>query len=185
MLNPCIPPTKFLPPTDTSSSSSFDPNSDTAIHIVAAKDVNGLNDGVFLLRIHPWTLELFARVLAFPHFRPGVSLTFDSQSALEKLLDDADEEEARRHVAWVPQRWFNAYHTYPNESVSGSLQPERIRRGDFLVHFAGRGERAKEMEYWLDVAERHAPDWELDYWRTSYPDEVAEFWREWERERGG
>lgn len=159
VLNPCVPPAKFLPP-------------DPAVHVVVAKDANGLNNGVFLLRVNAWALELFAGIIGYRHYRPDAPLVFQDQSAMEHLLL---EDRFRPHVAYVPQRWFNAYHVFQNET----LPPERIRRGDFLVHFAGRPDRQREMEYWLGVAERHAPDWELEFYRTGYPEEIVDFWNAW------
>ncbi|KAH7055983.1 hypothetical protein B0J12DRAFT_709640 [Macrophomina phaseolina] len=159
VLNPCVPPSKFLPP-------------DPAVHMVVSRDANGLNNGIFLLRVNAWALELLAGVVGFRHRRPAVALAFADQSAMEKLLL---EDGFRPNVAYVPQRWFNAYHAFQNET----LGPERIRRGDFLVHFAGRPHREEEMEYWLGVAERHAPDWELEFYRTGYPGEIEDFWNAW------
>ncbi|OJD30178.1 glycosyltransferase family 34 protein [Diplodia corticola] len=169
VLNPCVPPSRFLPPTNN--------DFDNPINAIVTRDWNGLNNGIFLLRVSPWSLELFAGIVAYRQLRPGEPLTFLDQSAMEHLLR---EERFRDNVAYVPQRWFNAYHALQNET----LTPASIRRGDFLVHFAGRGRRREEMEFWLGVAERHAPDWELDFWRTGYPEDIGGFWEEWGRGRG-
>ncbi|GME25725.1 Lactonase 7-bladed beta propeller [Neofusicoccum parvum] len=163
VLNPCIPAASFLPP-------------DAGVHVVASNDANGLNNGVFLLRVNAWSLELFAAVVAYRRLRPDRPLVFNDQSAMEALLR---EPRFAPHAAYVPQRWFNAYHAFQNDT----LEPERVRRGDFLVHLAGRPERKREMEYWLAVAERHAPDWELEFYRTSYPEEIVAFWNEYYRRK--
>ena len=39
------------------------------------------------------------------------------------------------------------------------------------------------MEPWLQRAERHAPDWELELVHTTYLDEVEKFWEELRSER--
>ncbi|KAL1634105.1 hypothetical protein SLS58_010803 [Diplodia intermedia] len=163
VLNPCVPPARFLPP---------DHMTTPRINVVVSRDWNGLNNGIFLLRVSAWALELFAAVVGYRRLRPDEPLTFNDQSAMERLLLEPRFAPA---VAYVPQRWFNAYHAFQNET----LAPERIRRGDFLVHFAGRPHRRAEMEYWLAVAERHAPDWELEFYRTGYPEEIVAFWNAW------
>ncbi|KAB2572124.1 hypothetical protein DBV05_g9201 [Lasiodiplodia theobromae] len=163
VLNPCVPPAKFLPPTPD-------------VHVVVANDGNGLNNGIFLLRVNSWALELFAGVVGFRHLLPGEELRFNDQSAMERLLH---EDKFRRNVAYVPQRWFNAYHAFQNET----LGPERVRRGDFLIHFAGRGNRNEEMQYWLNIAEHHRPDWELAFYKTAYPEEIVDYWNAWLNDR--
>ncbi|KAL1616777.1 hypothetical protein SLS54_008169 [Diplodia seriata] len=159
VLNPCVPVEAFLPPAEEED-----------VHMVVTKDWNGLNNGVFLVRVNEWAVELFSDILGFPYHRPDVELRFTEQSAMEKLLD---EDKFRDNTVYVPQRWFNAYQGRDDEK----LEPFQTRRGDFLVHFAGVGDRSKEMEYWLNIAEKHAPDWMLDFYRTAYPAETEEFWR--------
>lgn len=160
VLNPCVPVVAFLPPDESSH-----------INAIVTKDWNGLNNGVFLVRVNNWSIDLFTNILAFRYFRPDVELRFTEQSAMEQLLS---EDKFRENTVYVPQRWFNAYHGHHNET----LEPHQIRRGDFLVHFAGVGDRKEKMEYWLEIAERHAPDWELEFRRTSYPEEIDAFWRD-------
>ncbi|KKY20441.1 putative galactosyl transferase gma12 mnn10 family protein [Diplodia seriata] len=170
VLNPCVPPARFLPPDHMRGTV------ESPINVVVSRDWNGLNNGIFLLRVSSWALELFAGVVGYRPLRPDETLTFNDQSAMERLLLEPRFAPA---VAYVPQRWFNAYHAFQNET----LAPERVRRGDFLVHFAGRPRRREEMEYWLAVAERHAPDWELEFYRTAYPDEIVAFWNAWYSDR--
>lgn len=164
VLNPCVPVQAFLPPEE-----------ETDVHMIVTKDWNGLNNGVFLVRVNQWSIELFSNILGFRYYRPGVELRFTEQSAMEKLLE---EDKFKSNTVYVPQRWFNAYQGHQDET----LQPHQTRRGDFLVHFAGVGERSKQMEYWLDIAERHAPDWMLEFWRTGYPAEIEEFWTRYANE---
>ncbi|KAF2837905.1 glycosyltransferase family 34 protein, partial [Patellaria atrata CBS 101060] len=159
ILNPYIPIEVFLPPT---------PEWDDT-HILITHDWNGLNNGVFPVRVHPWSVELFSAILAFRHYRPDYQLTFRDQSAMDALLK---EERFARSAIQTPQRWFNGYQGEHNET----LQPHQVRRGDFLVHFAGVGHRQERMQYWLERAEMHKPDWELEVQHTSYPEETRDFW---------
>ncbi|KAK4983370.1 hypothetical protein LTR50_007270 [Elasticomyces elasticus] len=166
MLNPYIPIETFLPP-----SPEFDD-----IHLLVSNDWNGLNNGVFPIRVTQWSVELFSAIVAFRHYRPMENLVFRDQSAMEVLLQD---DRFSEHKLRTPQRWFNAYQGEANET----LEPYQVRRGDFLVHFAGVGDRDDRMRYWLDRAEQHLPEWEMDVQHTSYPTEVKEFWSEKTKER--
>ncbi|OJD30651.1 galactosyl transferase gma12 mnn10 family protein [Diplodia corticola] len=158
VLNPCVPMQAFLPPDDLKN-----------VHMVVTKDWNGLNNGVFFVRVDAWAVELFSNILAFRYYRPDVYLRFTEQSAMSLLLE---EEKFRDGAVYVPQRWFNSYPGNANDK----LEKFQTRRGDFLVHLAGWGEKSMIMREWLAIAERHAPDWMLEFWRTAYPDEVEEFW---------
>lgn len=167
LLNPYIPIAAFLPP----ESGGFDD-----VNLVVVHDWNGLNNGVFAIRVCRWSVELLTAVLAFPHYRSDFFLLFRDQSAMDELLK---ERRFARQTVKAPQRWFNAYQGEHNET----LAPFQVRRGDFLVHFAGVGDREQRMRYWLDRAEQHLPDWEIEYKQTSYPTEVRDFWAEVAAER--
>lgn len=166
MLNPYIPIEIFLPP-----SPEFDD-----IHLLITHDWNGLNNGVFPVRVCQWSVDLFSAIVAFRHFRPETVLTFRDQSAMDMLLH---EKKFAAHTVEAPQRWFNAYQGEHNET----LAPFQVRRGDFLVHFAGVGNRDERILYWLDRAEQHLPDWEMEAQHTTYPTEVRDFWAEKANER--
>ncbi|GAM83366.1 hypothetical protein ANO11243_013530 [Dothideomycetidae sp. 11243] len=159
LLNPFVPIETFLPP-----SPEFDD-----VHLVVTNDWNGLNNGVFPIRVNQWAVDLFAAIVSFRHYKPDVELVFRDQSAMDMLLKD---HKFAKHTIQAPQRWFNAYQGEQNET----LAPFQVRRGDFLVHFAGVGDRDQRMAYWLDRVEQHLPDWELEVQHTSYPSEAREFW---------
>ena len=57
-----------------------------------------------------------------------------------------------------------------------------MRKGDLLVHFPGVPRREERMRFYLEKAERHLPEWELDVERTGYMSEIGAFW-EGEREK--
>ncbi|CAK4012245.1 glycosyltransferase family 34 [Lecanosticta acicola] len=162
ILNPYIPIEVFLPP----PGSQFDD-----IHLLYSNDWNGLNNGVFPVRVNQWSVQLFSAITSFRHYRPDTPLTFRDQSAMDILLR---EPAFANNIAQAPQRWFNAYQGEHNET----LAPFQIRRGDFLVHFAGVPAREERMGYWLDRAEQHLDDWEIPVKSTSYPQEVRDFWAE-------
>ena len=161
ILNTHIPIEVFLPPSQEWGD----------INLMISHDMNGLNNGVFPIRVHPWSAELLSAIVAFRHYRPNDELTFRDQSAMSYLLEDHKFDS---HTLIVPQRWFNAYQGEHNET----LAPFQVRRGDFLVHFAGVPDRDNRMKYWLNRAEQHSPDWEIEIQHTSFPEEIGNFWAE-------
>lgn len=165
ILNPHIPVDIFLPPAGWSD-----------VNLMVTRDFNGLNNGVFPIRVCSWSVELLSAVLSFPHYKPNIELEFRDQSALEHLLKQPRFE---RHTMSPPQRWFNGY---PGE-LNDTLAPFQIRRGDLLVHFAGFGDREERMSDWLRRAEQHDADWELDLKSTTYPTEVKAYWSDMNVER--
>ncbi|KAI9724824.1 MAG: hypothetical protein M1812_000100 [Candelaria pacifica] len=166
LINPNLPISLFLPP-----SPAFD-----HIHILVTNDFNGLNNGVFPVRVHSWSAELFAAVVAFRIYKPNFQMRFRDQTALEELLK---EPHFKDNVVHLPQRWFNAYR---GGGLSETTQPYQSRRGDLLVHFAGTPDRDGVMGEWMDLAEMHQPEWEIDLVHSSYPGEVKEYWAERSRE---
>jgi hypothetical protein len=162
ILNPYIPIDVFLPPQGT----QFDD-----VHLMYSNDWNGLNNGVFPIRVNQWSVKLFSAITSFRHYRPKADLVFRDQSAMDMLMN---EPEFVDNIVQAPQRWFNAYQGEHNET----LAPFQIRRGDFLVHFAGVGNREERMGYWLERAEQHLDDWEVPVKSTSYIQEVKDFWAE-------
>lgn len=170
ILNPYIPIEALLPPED-------DPEWDD-VHLLVSHDLNGLNNGVFPVRVNIWSVELFSAILSFRFYRPEQHLQFRDQSAMDFLVQD---EHFAPNVIRTPQRWFNAYQGEHNET----LEAFQVRRGDLLVHFPGVRDRDERMRFWLNRAEKHAPDWEVELKHTSYPEETRDFWVEKKREREG
>jgi hypothetical protein len=166
MLNPYVPLEIFLPP-----SPQFDD-----VHLLVTNDWNGLNNGVFPVRVNQWAVELFSAIISSRYYKPDQDLTFRDQSAMNTLLKD---KKFAAHTVEAPQRWFNAYQGEHNET----LAPYQVRRGDFLVHFAGVINRDERIMFWLERAEQHLPDWEMEVQHTSYPAEVKDFWNQKAGER--
>ena len=157
--NPNIPLDIFLPPEEFPH-----------LHLLATADPHGLNNGVFFLKIHPWSVELLSAVIAYPTFRPDQELQYRDQSALVEILK---EKKFSRNFAILPQRWFNAYQT---ERDGSRTLPFQLLPGDLLVHFPGVPDRDARMGYYLDRAEHHYPSWELALESTSYLNETRDFW---------
>ena len=161
VMNPNIPLDIFLPPPEFSH-----------VHLLVTADPHGLNNGVFFVKVHPWSVELWSAVVAYRTFRPDTELQYRDQSALEDILK---EKCFKKNFLLLPQRWFNAIWGELSDDLTRSFQ---IRRGDLLVHFPGHPQRDEIMRKFLDRAGRHMPEWELDLDSTSYPTEIKEYWVE-------
>lgn len=159
--NPKLPLENFLPPDEFPH-----------LHLLTTADPNGINNGVFFLKVHPWSVELISSIIAYRTFWPDEELRFRDQSAMQVLLK---EKRFRRNFVIVPQRWFNSYQA---EHDGSRTLPFQVLPGDLLVHFPGVPNRGPRMRVWLDRAEKHLPEWELEPEYTNYPNETKTFWTE-------
>lgn len=156
ILNRRIPLETFLPPPEMSH-----------VHLIVTKDWNGLNNGVFYLRVSQWNIEMLAAALAYRTYRPNDELPWTEQSAMANLLDESDFVDG---AVFVPARWFNAY---------PAGDPEyHVVRGDMTLHFAGVGDKGKAMQEWLYKLADNRTSWELELAATNLTQEVAQFWDE-------
>jgi hypothetical protein len=206
ILDQCRPASSFLPPTAatgmarwwrrnekarsqirpnieqgaTGAPRSEDPNKPPAeVNLLVTNDMNGLNNGIFLLRVSPWSVSLFTAILAFRHYNPTVELKFTEQSAMELVLKD---DRFRDQVQFVPQHWFNAYsHGGPedfakrNETEEG-MEDVHARRGDWLIHFAGNEHKDKALNEWVDMLENVEDVWREGRVQRDVSEEVRIFW---------
>jgi hypothetical protein len=76
-MNPYIPLEIFLPPEPRWSH----------INALVTNDHNGLNNGVFFLRVNEWSAWLMMATLGWKIYKSDVLLEFHDQSALAYLLD--------------------------------------------------------------------------------------------------
>jgi mannan polymerase II complex MNN10 subunit len=185
ILDQCRPISSFLPPEPSrfggwwDRSNSRHANSANKTHLLVSNDFNGLNNGVFLLRVNSWAIELFNAILAFRHFNPGVELVFTEQSAMEKVIN---EEDFKDHVQFVPQYWFNGYadgqpEQFRDRVDETGLEQMHVRRGDYLVHFAGRPGRQELINNWLDILKELPDIWEFGSVQRNISTEVTGFWK--------
>ncbi|GKT60958.1 galactosyl transferase gma12 mnn10 family protein [Colletotrichum tofieldiae] len=179
ILDQCRPLPSFLPRQAFHAGGEGEKNAkDDEVQLVVTNDWNGLNNGVFLLRVGQWAVELFSDILAFRYYRPDTQLPFTEQSAMEILIQ---EPKFAKGARVVPQRWFN---TYPGGNASMFL--ERVneegladyhaRRGDFLVHFAGVGDRGKAMGDWIDMLQANGSSVGAERTQRNATLEIEEFW---------
>jgi hypothetical protein len=154
LINPKIPLEIFLPPPD------FD-----HINFLTTKDHNGLNTGVFFMRVDPWSVTFLTKSMGLPMFRADIDLGFSiDQEAMANVFQESEYGYAR---IYQPRQWFNTYefdHGYEG------------KKGNMLVHFPGLGDRWNHMSRWLDTIEQNPEEWEVELSNTTYQAEIDQFW---------
>lgn len=197
ILDQCRPASTFLPSSISSTplprrlrrnEQSNEQQSDNPIHpppevnLLAANDPNGLNNGIFLLRVSHWAIEVFTAILAYRHYNPNVELKFTEQSAMELVLQD---QRFSNKVQFVPQHWFNPFPrgNASNFVSNNETNPEGwdelvARRGDWLIHFAGHSHKDEAINEWADMLDGMEDVWETDRVLRNVDGEVRQFWEE-------
>lgn len=197
ILDQCRPASTFLPSSISSTplprrlrrnEQSNEQQSDNPIHpppevnLLAANDPDGLNNGIFLLRVSHWAIEVFTAILAYRHYNPNVELKFTEQSAMELVLQD---QRFSNKVQFVPQHWFNPFPrgNASNFVSNNETNPEGwdelvARRGDWLIHFAGHSHKDEAINEWADMLDGMEDVWETDRVLRNVDGEVRQFWEE-------
>lgn len=149
-------------------------------NLLIANDHNGLNAGMFIVRVDKWSIDFFSDVLAFPHYKPNVHLPFSEQTAMEILLK---EDRYKDNVRYTPQHWFNAWpqeegHTqdFAVRNDTAGLEEWAVRRGDFAVHFAGCRNKEEEITGYSEAAHQVGNVWESGRVQRDVSTEVDAFW---------
>lgn len=155
-MNPSIPLETFLPPDDFSQ-----------YHFLAAKDWNGLNAGVFFIRVHQWSVDFMTEVMAEPLLKPNVEHIYLEQGDMARVLE---KTKYRDNVVYQPRVWYNTY----SKGTADAKDPEVVL-GDMQVHFPGLPHKQESMGYWLDKVEK-TETWTVPVIETYYPGQVEEFW---------
>lgn len=139
-------------------------------------DHNGLNNGIFYLKVHSSSVDLLTQVAAYPLAHPEDDLGwFGEQAAMARVIKsiEAQHKDASNPsgIVWIPRPWINNYeweHGFEGEP------------GSFLVHFAGLAEtRLAHMASWLDELQNNQAKWEIPVERTFYKDAIPAFWNEY------
>ena len=173
-VNPSIPLDVFLPRSDM-------PGADQ-IHMLATKDGEGLNSGVFFLRVSAWSVRFLTACLAVPMTAsPDEDLGWSyDQSTMARLL--GQDEQFKSGIVYQPRRWYNAYNIgdmYPPGRKEDQRGPEEEARGLVLnVHFPGMAgdQRGPVMEEWLQKLEEEE-GWDKTLEETGLLEEVEAFWK--------
>ncbi|KAK0750599.1 hypothetical protein B0T18DRAFT_321234, partial [Schizothecium vesticola] len=158
VMNPEIPLEIFEPPPDFAH-----------IHFMVTRDHNGLNAGVFFIRVSEWSLRLLLRVLTHKHYHPEEKHRWEEQTVLAQLTET--DEGFRYRSIYVPKAWFNPYFYNPRE----------VKPGLFMSHFPSK-HRKWHMYRWLDLAA--APEqgasgsvrYRIPVSDTVYAKDIQRFW---------
>lgn len=104
--------------------------------IIIAKDWNGINTGIFLMRNSPYTFQILDQLWSVPKqfWKP-----WEEQSALMYLTDrqknTANADLHIKHMLHVPQREMNAY----GDEFAYNHKDAQFQWGDRIVHFPNCG----------------------------------------------
>ena len=180
LMNPQIPLEIFTPPEPKFSH----------IHLMVTNDRNGLNNGVFMIRVNQWAFKLFASALSIREYQPEIPLKYTEQSGLEETIKRVSSALFPTYapiitkqpwwasgVAYVPQNWFNGFP--PDRNATDDNSRMHARKGSLLIHFASNrdGKRPERMAYWGSVVSDGTSDWNKPVEKTWYQEEIAEYWR--------
>ncbi|KAF2652599.1 glycosyltransferase family 34 protein [Lophiostoma macrostomum CBS 122681] len=167
LMNPQIPLDIFVPPEPEFNN----------IHMLVTKDRNGLNNGVFMMRVSQWSFKLFASALSIREYQPEIPLKYTEQSGMEEAIK---RPWWANSVAYVPQRWFNGFPPSDDSSdPQNQRKPATARPGSLLIHFASNrdGLRPERMARWGNMAKnRTESTWDKPLEETGYVKEIAEYW---------
>lgn len=146
-----------------------------SVFALVTADHQGLNNGIFYLKVHPSSLDLLTRIADYPLAHPDEDLGwFGEQAAMERVIHLVEtqlkDQSSLPGIAWVPREWFNTFEF--EHGFEG-------KPGHFMVHFAGLAEtRISHMANWLDELQRNQIKWEIPLEDTFYADAVSKFWKE-------
>lgn len=144
----------FLPPDDDDDKEE--------VNLLIAKDHNGINAGVFLLRVNPWSLTFMLRAASYSFYNSKTYLRFSDQTAMWKVMTEYNE---KRHYLIVPMFWFNSYYSDEYEKIKGNL----------LTHFPGNKNRANKNFRKLkkQIQEDEGEGWYLNTRTTEEMEKLA------------
>ncbi|KAF2268074.1 galactosyl transferase GMA12/MNN10 family protein [Lojkania enalia] len=190
IVDQCRPLSSFLPPEPSLPFASHLPQAqgeseprkpEHEPNVIVSNDPSGFNDGVFFLRVNQWAVDLFTDILAFRHFKPEVELVFSEQSAMDHVLQ---HPKFKDHVQLVPQHWFNAYpldgpkeYELRSDKEAKEMEEFKLRRGDFLVHFAGHNDKEGAMPDWAEYLAVNPTPWGDGRVQRDVSGEVDKWWK--------
>jgi hypothetical protein len=188
IINPRTPLEVFLP-------DDSDPLLQS-VHLLMASNWDGLNSGVFALRVHPWSVSLLSAVLAYPMYKPEMLRIdrFRDQSAFQWLLNNANSPlwtstpmHSKEFWADVPIRWFNSFPANNAFNKTGdwifnhNMTEETFDKGTMEVINDGKGKKVQPWKVMRgDLAVHFAgTDKVRSSWMTPWLDRADALLPEW------
>lgn len=150
--------------------------------MICAQDFNGLNAGLFFLRVGEWTSLFLANVLSTGRPLPG-KIDFWEQGAMNEVL--AKVHYFKDATVMVPQDWFNVY---PKLDSPGPLEEgfeDTVPPGTFIVHLVGDTKFSPGLfDRYLSFGEGEKVDYHSQIAANSLKDRTAAYWKELQESRG-
>ena len=140
--------------------------------MIGSRDWNGLNCGVFFVRVTEWSVNFFTEVVAVPLVNPLLDLGFNlDQSAMREVLR---KPTYKSRFLYQPVNWHNGFHD------SGTHFRD-VQPGDLLVHFAGVKAGGHEhlvaaITGWFETVDNGTSNWALPLDETFYNAEIVAYW---------
>lgn len=104
--------------------------------VAKAKDVNGFNSGVYILKNTQITRDILIRALSHINNTALPRRSLFEQSAFSYVVNN--NTTLKSQVCVVPQNWFNSYPEC--EGYAG----KKYSTGDFILHFVNTGKKLIE-----------------------------------------
>ncbi|KAI7188435.1 hypothetical protein KC316_g8977 [Hortaea werneckii] len=163
ILNALTPVELFLPPDNAPGLAN--------VHLLHTRDWNGLNNGVFFLRISAWSIDFLSAILAYRTFKPDMKLAFTEQSAMANVLE---MPEYKDKAVECPSPWFNGY-----QSDGEHDKEQQAREGGLLVHFPGVEDKPAAIGEWVNKCKNERSSCEKVFRdMPGYLKEIETFWEE-------
>lgn len=160
ILNPSIPWSLFLPPSDTFSD----------IHFLGNKDWFGFNCGVFFVRVNEWSINFLTEASALPLLRPDIKLgTRAPNFEQDAMVWVLEQKKNKGNVIYQPRQWYNPFEV--GEHNENEHQP-----GDLLIHFPGMEHKHAAMGKWLDLVDRTPDDLSIPLTNLTLQADIHRFW---------
>jgi hypothetical protein len=112
------------------------------LDLIIARDCNGPNAGVFLLRVSEWSLDFLNQIWSINNPDVPAIEAWWENAALVYLLNSS--EDLLRHVHIADQKQFNSYSPIYKEPCFAKWAP-----GDFVYHFVA-GSKHTELKNMVD-----------------------------------
>lgn len=144
------------------------------VNFLYTTDFNGLNAGVFFIRVGEWASLFLANILAIAHPLGTPSLPFWEQDAIKLNLQS--HEYFGNAAVKVPKVWFNKYPDLLYDNSTDTYE-DRVEPGTFMTHLAGP-DKYKEgwFDFYIDAANGTDPRYHNSSAIALLRNDIETFW---------
>lgn len=145
------------------------------VQFIYTEDQNGLNAGVFYVRVGEWASVFLSTVLAMSKAKDHPKLDFWEQTAIAKTV--AENEFFGSASVMVPRDWFNSYAWLSKDETTGRYA-SAVHPGTFLVHMVGPSKHQPGWyDYYLNLGEGSDPAYHSTDIAEVLESVAEDFWR--------